>query len=82
MKTLLKIEMDENGDFGQIEYHCKGTDELYALSQALQSLMMRNPEILGGLAAMIDMCKENPEIVKRLRDNTITVPDFNKLLKS
>ena len=82
MRTLLKIEIGEDGEFGGVEYHCKSTDDLYALSQALFSVIARNPEIIAGVHAMMDMCKDNPNIAEKLLNNTIEVPDFNKLLKS
>ena len=82
MKTLLQITVNEDGEYGSIEYHVSGTDDLYALSQALFSVMARNPEVLAGLHAIMETCKESKEMCKRLTEGVITLPDFNKILKS
>ena len=79
-KVLLSIERNEEGVF--LQSHIEDEKDILALSACLNALFDERPELYTAMMIFSKMTEMDDDFKKLVEDSTITLPDFNKLLKN
>jgi len=79
-KTLFTITKTDGG--AGVEIHVEEQEDFFSIAAALVSTFDECPLLLKFVNYLQDLLEKDEDFRKTVRENTISFPDFNKILKS
>ena len=75
-KILFQVK---SGDAGTvIKCSADGMEECFRVATGVYELLRRSP----GVALFFMAIQSNPEVLKKIEDNSVDMPDFDEILKN